>query len=147
MIQSCREHFFEQLGIPEPDVNLEVGSGSQAEQTAAIMTRYESLLLEKPANLCLVVVCFLVGVLVVCFGCVLVMLFVWVVCLSVVCCLVVCFVGCLFCCLFVLLFVVCCLFLLFVLQTTNIETRHTTKQTTNENPICNRNKENQHTET
>ena len=47
--------FFEQLGIPEPDVNLEVGSGSQAEQTAAIMTRYESLLLEKPASLCLVV--------------------------------------------------------------------------------------------
>ena len=24
--------FFEQLGMPEPDVNLEVGSGSQAEQ-------------------------------------------------------------------------------------------------------------------
>ena len=47
--------FFEQLGIPEPDVNLEVGSGSQAEQTAAIMTRYESLLLQKPAGLCLVV--------------------------------------------------------------------------------------------
>ena len=47
--------FFEQLGMPEPDVNLEVGSGSQAEQTAAIMTRYESLLLQKPAGLCLVV--------------------------------------------------------------------------------------------
>ena len=47
--------FFEQLGMPEPDVNLEVGSGSQAEQTAAIMTRCESLLLQKPAGLCLVV--------------------------------------------------------------------------------------------
>jgi UDP-N-acetylglucosamine 2-epimerase (non-hydrolysing) len=47
--------FFEQLGIPQPDVNLEVGSGSQAEQTAAIMTRYEKLLLEEPAALCLVV--------------------------------------------------------------------------------------------
>ena len=47
--------FFEQLGMPEPDVNLEVGSGSQAEQTAAIMTRFESLLLRKPAGLCLVV--------------------------------------------------------------------------------------------
>jgi UDP-N-acetylglucosamine 2-epimerase (non-hydrolysing) len=47
--------FFEQLGIPDPDVNLEVGSGSQAEQTAAIMTRYEALLLEEPADLCLVV--------------------------------------------------------------------------------------------
>lgn len=47
--------FFEQLGIPEPDVNLEVGSGTQAEQTAAIMVRYEKLLLEKPCHLCLVV--------------------------------------------------------------------------------------------
>src|SRR5262245_26920976 len=33
--------FFEQLGIPEPDLNLEVGSGTQAEQTANIMVRYE----------------------------------------------------------------------------------------------------------
>lgn len=47
--------FFEQLSIPEPHVNLEVGSGTQAEQTAAIMTRYESLLLEKPSDLCVVV--------------------------------------------------------------------------------------------
>lgn len=47
--------FFEQLGIPEPDVNLEVGSGTQAEQTAAIMTRYERLLLDAPVDLCLVV--------------------------------------------------------------------------------------------
>jgi UDP-N-acetylglucosamine 2-epimerase (non-hydrolysing) len=47
--------FFEQLGIPEPDVNLEVGSGTQAEQTAAIMTRYERLLLDSPTDLCLVV--------------------------------------------------------------------------------------------
>jgi UDP-N-acetylglucosamine 2-epimerase (non-hydrolysing) len=47
--------FFDQLGIPEPDVNLEVGSGTQAEQTGAIMTRYEKLLIEKPSDLCLVV--------------------------------------------------------------------------------------------
>ena len=47
--------FFSQLGIPEPEINLEVGSGSQAEQTAAIMVRYESLLLENPSDLCLVV--------------------------------------------------------------------------------------------
>jgi UDP-N-acetylglucosamine 2-epimerase (non-hydrolysing) len=47
--------FFEQLGIPEPHVNLEVGSGSQAEQTGAIMTRYEKLLTEKRSDLCLVV--------------------------------------------------------------------------------------------
>ena len=49
------ETFFEQLGIPQPDVNLEVGSGTQAEQTAAIMTRYERLLLEAPSAVCLVV--------------------------------------------------------------------------------------------
>jgi UDP-N-acetylglucosamine 2-epimerase (non-hydrolysing) len=47
--------FFEQLGIPLPDVNLEVGSGTQAEQTGAIMVGYEKLLLEKPSRLCLVV--------------------------------------------------------------------------------------------
>ena len=47
--------FFEQLGIPEPDVNLEVGSSTQAEQTAAIMVRYEQLLLRQRSDLCLVV--------------------------------------------------------------------------------------------
>jgi len=47
--------FFTQLGIPAPDVNLEVGSGTQAEQTAAIMVGYEKLLLGAPADLCLVV--------------------------------------------------------------------------------------------
>lgn len=49
------EDFFQQLGIPAPDVNLEVGSGSQAEQTGAIMVRYEALLRESPSALCLVV--------------------------------------------------------------------------------------------
>lgn len=47
--------FFEQLGIPEPDINLEVGSGTQAEQTANIMVRYERVLAEKRADLCIVV--------------------------------------------------------------------------------------------
>jgi UDP-N-acetylglucosamine 2-epimerase (non-hydrolysing) len=47
--------FFEQLNIPEPHVNLEVGSGTQAEQTAAIMVRYEQLLLQERCQLCLVV--------------------------------------------------------------------------------------------
>ncbi|MFD2532968.1 non-hydrolyzing UDP-N-acetylglucosamine 2-epimerase [Gracilimonas halophila] len=47
--------FFEQLGIPAPDENLGAGGGTQAEQTAAIMTGYEKLLMEKPSNLCLVV--------------------------------------------------------------------------------------------
>jgi UDP-N-acetylglucosamine 2-epimerase (non-hydrolysing) len=47
--------FFTQLGIPEPHVNLEVGSGSQAEQTGAIMLRYEQLLQRSRSDLCLVV--------------------------------------------------------------------------------------------
>ena len=48
--------FFEQLDIPLPDYNLEAGGGSQAEQTASIMVRYEKLLNDgdKP-NICLVV--------------------------------------------------------------------------------------------
>jgi len=47
--------FFEQLGIPKPDVNLEVGSGTQAEQAGAIMTSYEKLLEGSRSDLCLVV--------------------------------------------------------------------------------------------
>ena len=47
--------FFEQLGIPEPDINLAAGSGTQAEQTSAIMTGYEALLSREPSALCLVV--------------------------------------------------------------------------------------------
>jgi UDP-N-acetylglucosamine 2-epimerase (non-hydrolysing) len=47
--------FFEQLGIPEPDINLNVGSGTQAEQTAGIMMGYEGLIADAPSSLCLVV--------------------------------------------------------------------------------------------
>jgi UDP-N-acetylglucosamine 2-epimerase (non-hydrolysing) len=47
--------FFEQLEIPEPHANLEAGGGSQAEQTAAIMVRFEKELQENPADLVLVV--------------------------------------------------------------------------------------------
>lgn len=47
--------FFEQLGIPEPDANLEAGGGSQAEQTAAIMIRFENELQQNRADLVLVV--------------------------------------------------------------------------------------------
>ena len=53
--QAMSGSFFEQLGIPEPDINLGVGSGSQAEQTAAIMVGYEKVLMEKSSDLCLVV--------------------------------------------------------------------------------------------
>lgn len=43
------EVFFRELGIPEPDVNLEVGSASHAVQTANIMTRFEPVCLrERP---------------------------------------------------------------------------------------------------
>lgn len=47
--------FFEKLQIPNPDVNLESGGGSQAEQTANIMIRFEKELLEHPADIVLVV--------------------------------------------------------------------------------------------
>lgn len=53
--QLMSDSFFEQLGIPEPHLNLEVGSGTQAAQTGAIMVRYEKVLQEAPADLCLVV--------------------------------------------------------------------------------------------
>jgi len=35
--------FFSELGIPAPDINLEIGSGSHAEQTAAVMIRFDSV--------------------------------------------------------------------------------------------------------
>jgi UDP-N-acetylglucosamine 2-epimerase (non-hydrolysing) len=47
--------FFEQLGIPAPDVNLEVGSGSHAEQTAGIMMGYERILAQARSDACIVV--------------------------------------------------------------------------------------------
>jgi UDP-N-acetylglucosamine 2-epimerase (non-hydrolysing) len=47
--------FFNELGIPRPDINLEVGSGSHAQQTAAIMTAFEQVLLEHAIDLVLVV--------------------------------------------------------------------------------------------
>lgn len=47
--------FFEQLQIPEPHANLEAGSGTQAEQTAAIMIRFEKELMDHPSDLVLVV--------------------------------------------------------------------------------------------
>ena len=47
--------FFEELGIPEPNVNLECGGGTQAEQTAQIMVKFEKDLMEHPADMVLVV--------------------------------------------------------------------------------------------
>jgi UDP-N-acetylglucosamine 2-epimerase (non-hydrolysing) len=47
--------FFDQLGIPKPDINLEVGSGSHAAQTAAIMARFEPVCIEEKPDWVLVV--------------------------------------------------------------------------------------------
>lgn len=44
-----------QLGLPDPDHHLAVGSGSHAEQTAKIMTRFEDLCLKDRPNLAIVV--------------------------------------------------------------------------------------------
>jgi len=46
--------FFEELGIPTPDVNLEVGSGSHAQQTAEVMSRFEPVVLDKKPDAVLV---------------------------------------------------------------------------------------------
>jgi UDP-N-acetylglucosamine 2-epimerase (non-hydrolysing) len=46
--------FFEQLGIPSPDVNLAVGSGSHTRQTAEIMMRLEPVVLEAKPDIVLV---------------------------------------------------------------------------------------------
>jgi len=48
-------NFFEQLGIPDPDINLGAGGGTQAEQTAAIMTGYEKVLFQERPDICMVV--------------------------------------------------------------------------------------------
>jgi UDP-N-acetylglucosamine 2-epimerase (non-hydrolysing) len=48
------EVFFKQLGLPVPDINLEVGAGSHAVQTARIMTKLEMVLLEETPDLVLV---------------------------------------------------------------------------------------------
>lgn len=47
--------FFDQLGIPHPDVNFNGGGGTQAEQTSAIMMAYEKLLTQDKPDLCIVV--------------------------------------------------------------------------------------------
>ncbi|RAR72910.1 non-hydrolyzing UDP-N-acetylglucosamine 2-epimerase [Flavobacterium aciduliphilum] len=53
--KNLSDTFFEELNIPHPHVNLEVKSGTQAEQTAAIMVAFERELLQNPCDLVLVV--------------------------------------------------------------------------------------------
>jgi UDP-N-acetylglucosamine 2-epimerase (non-hydrolysing) len=47
--------FFKDLNLPEPNIFLEVGSGSHAEQTAEIMRRFEPVLLKEKPNVMIVV--------------------------------------------------------------------------------------------
>lgn len=47
--------FFQELGIPAPDINLEVGSGSHAVQTANIMTKFEPVCVEEKPDWVVVV--------------------------------------------------------------------------------------------
>ncbi len=53
--KNLSDTFFEELNIPQPDANLDVKSGSQAVQTAAIMVAFEQELLSNPTDLVLVV--------------------------------------------------------------------------------------------
>jgi UDP-GlcNAc3NAcA epimerase len=46
--------FFRELEIPEPDVNLNVGSGSHAQQTGQMLIKIEEALLEERPNLVMV---------------------------------------------------------------------------------------------
>ncbi|HEX8118286.1 MAG TPA: UDP-N-acetylglucosamine 2-epimerase (non-hydrolyzing), partial [Pyrinomonadaceae bacterium] len=47
--------FFRDLGLPQPDVHLGVGSGSHAQQTAAVMQKFEPVVLEHKPDWVLVV--------------------------------------------------------------------------------------------
>lgn len=53
--QEMSRLFFSELGIPEPDINLEVGSGSHAVQTAEIMKRFEPVLIDYQPDVVVVV--------------------------------------------------------------------------------------------
>jgi len=53
--QKMSDSFFRDLGIPEPDVNLGVGSGSHGHQTAQVLMKIEDLLIERKPHVVLVV--------------------------------------------------------------------------------------------
>ena len=53
--KNMSDTFFEELNIPQPDVNLGVGGGTQAEQTAGIMIAFEKDLMANPTDLVIVV--------------------------------------------------------------------------------------------
>lgn len=51
---SLSDVFFQQLGIPAPNINLSVGSGTHAVQTAEVMSRFEPVVTERKPDLVLV---------------------------------------------------------------------------------------------
>jgi UDP-N-acetylglucosamine 2-epimerase (non-hydrolysing) len=53
--QAMSDSFFADLGIPQPDFHLEVGSASHAVQTARIMTAFEPIVLQEKPDWVLVV--------------------------------------------------------------------------------------------
>lgn len=53
--EAMSKAFFDDLGMPKPDLNLEVGSGTHAAQTAAVMARFEPVVLAQRPGLVLVV--------------------------------------------------------------------------------------------
>lgn len=53
--KNLSDTFFEELNIPNPHANLNVKSGSQSEQTAAIMIAFEQELINNPCDIVLVV--------------------------------------------------------------------------------------------
>ena len=53
--KNMSNNFFKELKIPKPHINLNSGSGTQAEQTAKIMIGYENILLKSKPDICLVV--------------------------------------------------------------------------------------------
>jgi len=53
--QKMSDTFFKELNIPEPDVNLGCGGGTQAEQTASILIAFEKELMANPTDMVVVV--------------------------------------------------------------------------------------------
>ena len=53
--EKMSKSFFVDLGIPQPDLNLEVGAGSHAQQTAGVMISFEKVCLDLKPDLVIVV--------------------------------------------------------------------------------------------
>lgn len=53
--EKMSQSFFVDLGMPKPNINLEVGSGSHAEQTAKIMVEFEKVCINEKPDLVIVV--------------------------------------------------------------------------------------------